>query len=87
MPWQLTRVCAHSTGAAQAACAEPHPLARPCAQVCGEGDGIEGDAVVPLRSALLEGAEHVVLDGVFHRQGSGALLLPGVSQGQLRACR
>lgn len=36
------------------------------AQVCGEGEGIVGDAVVPLQSALLEGAEHVVLDGVFH---------------------
>jgi len=36
-------------------------------QVCGEGDGVEGDAVVPLSSALLDGAEHVVLEGVFHR--------------------
>lgn len=39
-------------------------------QVCGEGHGVEGDAVVPLQSALLEGAEHVVLDGVFHRHVS-----------------
>ena len=37
-------------------------------QVCGEGHEVEGDAVVPLCSALLDGAEHVVLDGVFHRQ-------------------
>ncbi|PSC68465.1 GPI inositol-deacylase PGAP1-like isoform B [Micractinium conductrix] len=35
-------------------------------QVCGEGHETEGDAVVPLRSALLEGADHVMLDGVFH---------------------
>lgn len=35
-------------------------------QVCGEGHEVEGDAVVPLCSALLDGAEHVVLDGVFH---------------------
>lgn len=35
-------------------------------QVCGEGDGTVGDAVVPLSSALLAGAEQVVLDGVFH---------------------
>lgn len=27
---------------------------------------MEGDAVVPLRAALLEGADHVVLDGVLH---------------------
>lgn len=35
-------------------------------QVAGEGHLVEGDAVVPLGSALLEGAEHVVLDGVMH---------------------
>jgi pimeloyl-ACP methyl ester carboxylesterase len=35
-------------------------------QVCGEGHGVEGDAVVPLGSALLAGAEHVVIDGVLH---------------------
>jgi hypothetical protein len=34
---------------------------------------VEGDAVVPLRSALLEGAEHVVLDGVFHRWADALL--------------
>eukprot|EP00887_Chlorella_sp_A99_P001212 scaffold14.g1212.t1 len=34
--------------------------------VCGDGHGVEGDAVVPLSSALLEGAQHVVLDGVYH---------------------
>ncbi len=33
---------------------------------------IEGDGVVPLRSALLEGAHHVVLDRACHGQGSGA---------------
>lgn len=35
-------------------------------QVCGEGHLVEGDAVVPLRAALLAGAHHIVLDGVFH---------------------
>ncbi len=35
-------------------------------QVCGEGQGVEGDAVVPLRSAFLAGARHVVLPGVWH---------------------
>jgi hypothetical protein len=35
-------------------------------QVCGDGNGVEGDAVVPLCSALLDGAEHIVLDGVLH---------------------
>ena len=38
----------------------------PCPQVCGEGHLVEGDAVVPLRAALLAGAHHIVLDGVFH---------------------
>jgi hypothetical protein len=36
------------------------------AQVCGEGDGVEGDAVVPNAYAFLEGAENVVVDGCFH---------------------
>ena len=31
-------------------------------QVIGEGDGVEGDAVVPLQCALLDGAIHVVYD-------------------------
>lgn len=35
-------------------------------QVAGEGHGVEGDAVVPLDSALLDGAHHVVLDDVLH---------------------
>jgi hypothetical protein len=35
-------------------------------QVCGRGDGVLGDGIVPVESALLEGAHHVVLDGVFH---------------------
>ena len=35
-------------------------------QVCGAGHEVVGDAVVPLDSALLPGAQHVVLDGVFH---------------------
>lgn len=34
--------------------------------MCGEGEGVAGDCVVPLSSALLPGARHVVLDGVFH---------------------
>lgn len=35
-------------------------------QVCGEGDGVVGDAVVPNDFALLDGAAANVLDGVFH---------------------
>lgn len=35
-------------------------------EVCGEGHGVQGDAVVPVDSALLEGADHVILDGVLH---------------------
>ena len=35
-------------------------------QVCGEGEGILGDCVVPKDWALLEGAEQIVLPGVFH---------------------
>lgn len=35
-------------------------------QVCGEGEGVLGDAVVPLRSMFLDGAENVELPGVFH---------------------
>eukprot|EP00198_Chlamydomonas_reinhardtii_P000657 XP_001689992.1 predicted protein [Chlamydomonas reinhardtii] len=35
-------------------------------EVCGDGEGIEGDCVVPLGSALLPGARHVILDGVYH---------------------
>ncbi|GAB4822294.1 hypothetical protein N2152v2_009340 [Parachlorella kessleri] len=48
-------------------CVESLPLeALPACKVCGEGHGVEGDAVVPLKSALLEGSEHVVLDHVLH---------------------
>jgi hypothetical protein len=32
----------------------------------GEGEGVHGDCVVPLRAALLPGANNLVLDGVFH---------------------
>lgn len=35
-------------------------------QVSGSGHDIEGDAVVPLRSALLDGAQHVVLRRALH---------------------
>ncbi|KAG7666660.1 hypothetical protein Ndes2526B_g04865 [Nannochloris sp. 'desiccata'] len=35
-------------------------------QVLGRGHNVEGDAVVPLKSALLKGAKHVVLDDVLH---------------------
>ena len=35
-------------------------------QVCGRGNGVMGDGIVPLESAMLEGAAQVVLDGVFH---------------------
>lgn len=37
-----------------------------CMQVCGEGQDIIGDAVVPLRSMFLDGAENIELPGVFH---------------------
>jgi hypothetical protein len=36
------------------------------AQVCGEGDGVEGDAVVPNAYATLPGARNITIDGVFH---------------------
>lgn len=36
------------------------------AQLGGDGGGITGDAVVPLRCALLPGAQSLVLDGVWH---------------------
>ncbi|KAK9816517.1 hypothetical protein WJX72_001415 [[Myrmecia] bisecta] len=39
-------------------------------QVCGDGDGVEGDSVVPHESAHLEGATNVLLDGVFHSMTS-----------------
>ncbi len=32
---------------------------------------IEGDGLVPVRSALLEGSRQIVLDGILHGQGSG----------------
>jgi hypothetical protein len=35
-------------------------------QVCGDGEGLVGDAVVPICSAMLEGAQQVALNGVFH---------------------
>jgi hypothetical protein len=35
-------------------------------QVCGEGEGVIGDGIVPVHSGLLDGAHHVVLDGIFH---------------------
>jgi pimeloyl-ACP methyl ester carboxylesterase len=35
-------------------------------QVLGRGQNVEGDAVVPLKSALLKGARHVILDDVLH---------------------
>lgn len=34
--------------------------------VCGKGDGVRGDGVVPLEYALLDGAREVSLDGVLH---------------------
>lgn len=52
--------CAHAQAARRRSLPWLH------AQVCGEGHEVEGDAVVPLGSALLEGSEHVVLDGVLH---------------------
>ena len=41
-------------------------------QVLGSGHGVVGDAVVPLETALLDGAHHVVFDDVLHSmQGLG----------------
>jgi hypothetical protein len=34
--------------------------------VCGDGHEVMGDGVVPVQSAVLEGSEAVVLDGVMH---------------------
>lgn len=61
-------------------------LKTPCAvQVCGEGSTV-GDAVVPLQSAFLDGAECLEVEGVFHSmsrlgtysEASGAF--PAISQ-------
>eukprot|EP00798_Chlamydomonas_sp_ICE-L_P011878 gene11878-14984_t len=35
-------------------------------QVCGVGQEVEGDCVVPIDSAFLHGAKQIVLDGVYH---------------------
>ena len=35
-------------------------------QVCGDGQGVIGDAIVPVTSAVLEGAHNVVIPGVLH---------------------
>ena len=35
-------------------------------QVCGSGEGVEGDAVVPNDFAVLDGADNIIIDGVFH---------------------
>lgn len=35
-------------------------------QVCGEGEGVRGDAVVPVTCALLEGADTIEVPGIFH---------------------
>lgn len=40
------------------------PAAHP--QVCGAGDGVEGDCVVPLSAAHLQGATNLTLHGVMH---------------------
>jgi len=34
--------------------------------VCGDGNGTEGDCVVPLQATFIEGCEQQVLNGVFH---------------------
>ncbi|CEM20650.1 unnamed protein product [Vitrella brassicaformis CCMP3155] len=34
--------------------------------VCGSGDGVRGDGVVPLRSAYLDGSRCVTMSGVYH---------------------
>ena len=49
--------------------AEKGPLryaAASYSQLLGAAEGVVGDAVVPLECALLDGAHHVVLDGVWH---------------------
>lgn len=39
-------------------------------QVCGEGEGVIGDAVVPLRSMFLDGADNIEVPGAFHSMSS-----------------
>ena len=39
-------------------------------QICGEGD-VWGDGLVPVSSALLQGARHIVLEGTSHYAGFG----------------
>ena len=34
---------------------------------CGSCDGVDGDGVTPLRSAMLRGATEIVLEGVTHK--------------------
>lgn len=49
-------------------------------QVCGRGDAVEGDAVVPNDFAVLDGADNTIIDGVFHSMagtGTGAWGEPG----------
>ena len=36
---------------------------------CGETEGVEGDGVCPIKSALLPGAEELVIPGVYHSPG------------------
>ncbi|EIE24439.1 hypothetical protein COCSUDRAFT_35925 [Coccomyxa subellipsoidea C-169] len=39
-------------------------------QVCGDGHGHMGDCVVPVANAHLQGANNLVLEGVFHSMGT-----------------
>ena len=39
---------------------------------CGSAD-VDGDGVTPVQTALLEGATHVVIDGVAHEPGAGKI--------------
>lgn len=48
-------------------------------QVCGSAD-VEGDGVVPVVSALLEGSKHIVLEGAYHSP-LGSVDMEDVQQG------
>lgn len=49
-----------------------------CMQVCGAGQGVIGDAVVPLPCTFLDGAENIEIPGVFHSMSTiGTYDAPG----------
>ena len=67
-----------------AACALPEQQCartgadRSCLQVCGQGQDIDGDAVVPNCSAFLPGADNLLLEGCMHSMAKvGSFTAPG----------